>query len=151
MLARLPRLRLPAWWKSALLYGALLAAGTGVLAWLDYQRLVRSYVAEVYDFLLAGGFLALGLWLGARLWGRRGRPAPAFDGNPRAQAALGISPREMAVLAELAAGHSNKEIAARLHVSPNTVKTHVARLFEKLGARRRTDALRRARELGLVP
>ena len=95
--------------------------------------------------------LALGLWLGARLWGRRGGPAPAFDGNPRAQAALGISPREMAVLAELAAGHSNKEIAARLHVSPNTVKTHVARLFEKLGARRRTDALRRARELGLVP
>ena len=57
----------------------------------------------------------------------------------------------MAVLAELAAGHSNKEIAARLHVSPNTVKTHVGRLFGKLGARRRTDALRRARELGLVP
>ena len=54
MQARLPRFRLPAWWKSALLYGALLAAGTGVLAWLDYQRLVRSHVAEVYDFLLAG-------------------------------------------------------------------------------------------------
>ena len=90
--------------------------------------------------------------LGPAARGRsRGGPAPAFDGNPRAQAALGISPREMAVLAELAAGHSNKEIAARLHVSPNTVKTHVARLFEKLGARRRTDALRRARELGLVP
>jgi ATP/maltotriose-dependent transcriptional regulator MalT len=55
------------------------------------------------------------------------------------------------VLREIAAGHSNKEIAARLHVSPNTVKTHVARLFEKLGVRRRTEALRKARELGLVP
>ena len=145
------RLRLPSWWKPAVLYGALLAAGTALLAWLDYQRLVRSHVAEVYDLLLAAGVLALGLWLGARLWGRRRGPAPEFDGNPQAQGALGISPREMAVLAELAAGHSNKEIAARLHVSPNTVKTHVGRLFGKLGARRRTDALRRARELGLVP
>lgn len=71
--------------------------------------------------------------------------------NPAARQALGISERELAVLAEIAAGHSNKEIAARLHVSPNTVKTHVARLLAKLGARRRTDALRRARELGLVP
>jgi DNA-binding CsgD family transcriptional regulator len=145
------RARSPMPWKHLLLYGLLLAVGTGLLAWLDYQRLVRSHLGEVYDFLLAAGFLALGLWLGARLLGRHHAPAPAFDGNPQAQAALGISAREMDVLVQLAAGHSNKEIAAHLHVSPNTVKTHVARLFEKLGARRRTDALRKARELGLVP
>ena len=54
------------------------------------------------------------------------------------------------MLAALAAGRSNKEIAAELHVSPNTVKTHVARLFEKLDARRRTDAINKARELGLI-
>ena len=79
-------------------------------------------------------------------------PAPnTFDGNPRARAALGLSERELEVLHELAAGRSNKEIAAQLHVSPNTVKTHVARLFEKLGAKRRTEAIRRARELGIVP
>jgi ATP/maltotriose-dependent transcriptional regulator MalT len=54
------------------------------------------------------------------------------------------------VLQQLAAGRSNKEIAAALHVSPNTVKTHVARLFEKLGARRRTEAIARARALGLL-
>jgi len=77
--------------------------------------------------------------------------APAFDGNPKAQTALGLSGRELEVLHELAAGHSNKEIAAHLHVSPNTIKTHVARLFEKLGAKRRTEAIRRARELGIVP
>jgi DNA-binding CsgD family transcriptional regulator len=57
----------------------------------------------------------------------------------------------MTVLHELAAGRTNKEIAARLQVSPNTVKTHVAHLFEKLGASRRTDAIARARELGLLP
>ncbi len=77
------------------------------------------------------------------------RPA-AFDGNPKAVSALGISPRELVVLQELAAGRSNKEIARRLEVSPNTVKTHLARLYEKLGAQRRTDAVNRARELGIL-
>ena len=137
-------------WKQATLYGLLLALGTVALQWLDYQRMARLHVGDIYDFLLAAGFLALGLWIGARVLARRG-PPPAFDGNPKALAELGISPREVAVLQEIAAGHSNKQIAANLHVSPNTVKTHVARLYEKLGARRRTEALRKARELGLVP
>lgn len=139
-----------AMWKRIAVYGLLLGLGTLALQWLDYQRMARLHMRGVYDFLLAAGFLALGLWIGARVLGRRGA-APAFDGNPRALAELGISPREMAVLREVAAGHSNKQIAANLHVSPNTVKTHVARLFEKLGARRRTEAVRKARELGLVP
>lgn len=135
--------------KRIALYGLLLALGVLALGWLDYQRLARTRVGEVYDLLLAAGFLALGVWLGVRVLGRRA--APAFDGNPKALAELGISTREVEVLREIAAGHSNKEIARRLAVSPNTVKTHVARLYEKLGAKRRTDALRRARELGLVP
>jgi DNA-binding NarL/FixJ family response regulator len=130
-----------------LLYAALLAAGAFALQWLDLQRMARLYPQSVYDALLAAGFLALGLWIGARVLRRRAVP---FDGNPKALAELGISPREAAVLGELAAGYSNKEIARRLGVSPNTVKTHVARLYEKLGATRRTDAVRRARELGLV-
>lgn len=138
-------------WPRIVLYGALLAAGTLALQWLDYQRLVRSHAAALYDGLLATGFLALGLWLGSRLLARRAVPAASSEGNPQAAEALGISPRELEVLREIAAGHSNKEIAARLHVSPNTVKTHVARLLEKLEARRRTDVLRKARELGLVP
>ena len=145
-----PRFAMP--WTHIALYAALLAGGTVALQWLDYQRLVRSYPSAIYDGLLATGFLALGLWLGMRLLGRGASPAePAGEGNPRAAEALGISPRELEVLHEIAAGHSNKEIALRLHVSPNTVKTHVARLLEKLAARRRTDALRKARELGLVP
>ncbi|NDK37334.1 DNA-binding response regulator [Pseudoxanthomonas gei] len=142
--------RFPVPWTQIALYAALLAAGTLLLQWLDYQRLVRSHASVVYEALLATGFLALGVWLGVRLLARR-PPGEQGEGNPQAVAALGISPRELEVLQQIAAGHSNKEIAARLHVSPNTVKTHVARLLEKLEARRRTDALRRARELGLVP
>jgi len=136
-------------WKRAVLYGVLLAAGTGALQWLDYQRLARVHSGDIYIFLIAAAFLALGVFIGMRVMVA---PAPqAFDGNPRAQAALGISPRELRVLKEIAAGRSNKEIAAQLNVSPNTVKTHVARLFEKLGAKRRTDAIKLARELGIVP
>jgi DNA-binding CsgD family transcriptional regulator len=135
-------------WKRVALYGALLALGTLALQWLDYQRLARAWTADIYIGLIAVGFLGLGLWLGGRLFARS--PAP-FDGNPRAQAALGISARELTVLEELAQGRSNKEIARRLGISPETVKTHLARLYERLGARRRTDAVNRARELGLLP
>lgn len=136
-------------WKRVIFYGALLAAGTLALQWLDYQYLARAHSGDIYFFLIAVAFLALGVYIGARVIG--GARPEAFDGNPKAQAALGISPRELAVLQEIVAGRSNKEIAAQLNVSPNTVKTHVARLFEKLGAKRRTDAIRKARELGLVP
>jgi DNA-binding CsgD family transcriptional regulator len=146
---RRPRDATPVW-KLAFVYGALLAAGSVALDWLDYQRLARAHSGDIYVFLVAVAFLALGVFIGVRVIGRPADPAP-FDGNPEGQAALGISARELDVLHELAAGFSNKEIAARLAVSPNTVKTHVARLFEKLGAKRRTDAINRARELGLVP
>lgn len=133
--------------RRVLIYGILLAFGTLLLEWLDFQRLARTRVEDIYVAIVAIAFLALGILVGFRLFAAQ----PALDeGNPDAQATLGISPREMAVLRELAAGRSNKEIAAALHVSPNTVKTHVARLFEKLGARRRTDAINRARELGIV-
>jgi DNA-binding CsgD family transcriptional regulator len=136
-------------WKRIAVYGVLLAAGSAALAALDYLELARAHAGSVYTGIVALGFLALGVWVGARAL----RPPPAlpFDGNPAARAALGLSPRELDVLEQLAAGHSNKEIARRLEVSPNTVKTHLAQLYAKLGARRRTDAVQRARGLGLLP
>ncbi|MFO1187045.1 MAG: response regulator transcription factor [Alphaproteobacteria bacterium] len=135
-------------WKRVAFYGALLAAGTAALQWLDYRRVAHAHSANIYILLLAAGFLALGLFIGARVIGRR--PPIPFDGNPGARAALGVSPRELEVLEEIAAGRSNKEIAQRLDVSPNTVKTHAAHLFAKLGATRRTDAINKARELGIL-
>jgi DNA-binding NarL/FixJ family response regulator len=135
-------------WRTVLIYGALLAAGAIGLQWLQYQMLVRTHPAEIYIALTAVTFMALGAWLAVKLWRR---PSPvAADPDPEAPRLLGISGREFEVLEHLAAGRSNKEIALHLAVSPNTVKTHVARLFEKLGARRRTQAILRARELGLL-
>jgi DNA-binding CsgD family transcriptional regulator len=136
-------------WRLVAFYGALLAAGTLALQWLDYQWMARSHAGEIYIALMAAGFLALGVYVGARVFAAS-RPLSA-DGNPKAQSALGISPRELTVLQHLAAGRSNKEIAIELDVSPNTIKTHVTRLFEKLEAKRRTDAVNKARQIGLLP
>ena len=136
--------------KYAAVYGVLLALGALALQWLDYQRMARAYSGEIHVAVVAVAFLALGICVGMRLFGARPDSAPVV-GNPKARAALGISPRELEILREVAAGHSNKEIAVRLHVSPSTVKTHVASLLDKLDARRRTEATRKARELGLVP
>ena len=137
-------------WKRAFAYGIALAAGTALLQWLDYRHFAHAQSETAYVVIVAVAFLGLGAWAGVRLLGRRSEPPPPFDGNPQAQAALGISAREREVLEQLAAGLSNKEIAAKLNVSPHTVKTHIARLYEKLGARRRTEALLKAREHGLL-
>lgn len=130
-------------------YGLALAAGAVLLQWLQYRRLATAHAGDIYVGLIGLGFLVLGVWVGARIFAHRAPLSPQ-DGNPQAVATLGISERELAVLRELAAGQSNKEIARRLGVSPNTIKTHVARLFEKLGARRRTEAILKARELGIL-
>lgn len=131
-----------------LLYGVALALGVLALEWIDYQRMARTRSTDVVLGLVAAGFLALGVFAGWRLFGRQ---PPRVEGNPAAVATLGISARELEVLRTLAAGQTNKEIARTLDVSPNTVKTHVARLYEKLDARRRTDAVARARALGILP
>ena len=133
--------------RTILIYGALLAVGAVGLQWLQYHMLVRAHPLEVYVALFALACMALGAWVAVRL--RRPPAAPA-DLDPHASERLNISGRELEVLALLASGNSNKEIARRLEVSPNTVKTHVARLFEKLGARRRTQAIVRAREMGVI-
>jgi regulatory LuxR family protein len=99
-------------WKQVVGYGALLAAVTLILQWLDYQRLARMHSADLYLFLIAAGFLVLGIVLGVRIFAA---PTPVvFDGNPKAKEALGLSERELEVLHELAAGRSNKWIAAHL-------------------------------------
>jgi len=134
--------------RMVLIYGTLLALGAFGLQWLEYQYIARAYPFEIYAVLIALAFMALGLWAGARLFRRA--PPPPFEINDRALESLGISSREREVLELLAAGRSNKEIAQHLAVSPNTVKTHVSNLFGKLSVRRRTAAISRARELGLI-
>jgi DNA-binding CsgD family transcriptional regulator len=135
-------------WRTILIYGAALAIGAVGLQWLEYRLLVRTHPYEVYLAIFALGCMGFGAWIAVRLL-RRPPPQP-FEVNAQAVESLGVSARELEVLELLAAGNSNKEIARRLEVSPNTVKTHIAKLFEKLGAKRRTEAILRARELGVI-
>jgi DNA-binding CsgD family transcriptional regulator len=125
---------------------ALIAAG---LEWLQYRWLVRAFSTELYIGLLAIGFTALGLWAGNRLT-RRTVPAK-FERNEAAIRSLGLTPRECEILELLASGASNRELADRLGISANTVKTHVARLYEKLEVQRRMQAVEKARWLALIP
>ncbi len=127
-------------------WGAALAAGALLLAWADWQRMARTHFADIALLLVAALFLGLGLWLGFSVWNKSQQP----PGNPAAVASLGLTPREVEVLGLLAAGQANKEIARALGVSPNTVKTHLARLYEKLGVTSRTAAIAQARALGIV-
>lgn len=145
--------------RHALLYGligGLLIAG---LKFIEYRWLVLEHSVEIYGGIVAALFAALGLWLGLRLTRRPAPevvrevlvPAPAeFVRDAGQVEALGITPRELEILELIAEGLSNKEIATRAFVSENTVKTHSSRLFDKLGARRRTQAVQRARELRLI-
>jgi DNA-binding CsgD family transcriptional regulator len=136
-------------WKTVFLYAALLATAAFALEWLQYNYVARVFAPEIYVFLIAVGFTALGVWAGRRLTG--GAPSGPFEKNVAALASLGVTGREYEVLTLLAEGCANKEIARRLSLSPNTIKTHVARIYEKLKVGRRTEAVRKARELALIP
>lgn len=135
--------------RAIVLYALALAAGAFALQWLQYRYLVHAFSAEIYIALIAVAFAGLGMWAGLKL-ARRSAPA-TFERNVAAIASLGLTPREQDVLTQLAAGKSNKEIAASLGVSPNTIKTQVASLYQKLEVQRRTQAIHKARELALIP
>jgi two-component system, NarL family, response regulator LiaR len=115
---------------------------------------------EVYGGLIAATFAVLGIWLGVKLTGKQKeiivKEVPLAAGQPfvpdeRKREDLSITPREMEILQLIAKGMSNREIAEKLFVSENTVKTHSSRVFDKLGARRRTQAVQLGKEFGLLP
>lgn len=135
--------------RTILIYGGVLAIAAFALQQLEYRYLARAFATEIYIVLIALGFTALGVWAGRRL--TAGVPAGPFARNDAALRSLGVTDREYEVLTLLAEGLANKEIARRLDVSPNTIKTHVARLYEKLEVERRTQAVQKARELALIP
>jgi DNA-binding CsgD family transcriptional regulator len=146
------------------LVGGLLIA---TLQYTEYRFVVIEHSVELYSALIAILFATFGIWLGLRITrnrktivvtkvlapgsGRGAEPASPFTPNLTQQKSLGVTARELEILTLIARGLSNREIAAQLFVSENTVKTHCSRAFNKLGATRRTQAVRRGKELGLLP
>jgi len=146
--------------KHVLLYGLLCGVLIVALKLIEYRWLVVEHSLEIYGGLVAAVFAGLGIWLGLKLTRHKEIvlvkevmvPAPAnFVRDQQKLEALGITPRELEILELIAQGLSNKEIAARVFLSENTVKTHSSRVFDKLGARRRTQAVQLGKELRLIP
>ena len=152
--------------RHALIFGVVGGLLIATLQYTEYRFVVIEHSVELYGALVAVLFAALGIWLGLRITRRRevvretvvvrevlvpAEAAGPFAPDVARQQALGITAREMEILALVARGLSNREIGAQLFVSENTVKTHCARAFDKLGAARRTQAVRRGKELGLLP
>lgn len=151
--------------RHVLLYGLIAGILIAALKWTEYRFLVIEHSVEIYAGLIAATFAVLGIWLGLKLTGRQQRvvikevsikevPAPAgepFLPDQRKREDLGITPRELEILELIAQGMSNREIAEKLFVSENTVKTHSSRVFDKLGAKRRTQAVQLGKGFGLLP
>jgi NarL family two-component system response regulator LiaR len=136
------------------LVGGLLIA---TLQYTEYRFVVIEHSIELYGALVAILFATFGIWLGLRITRRRKTIvvrevlATPFAPDIARQQSLGITARELEILNLIAGGLSNREIATQLFVSENTVKTHCSRTFDKLGATRRTQAVQRGKEFGLLP
>ena len=154
--------------RHVLIFGLAGGILIATLQYTQYRFIIIEHSVELYGALVAIVFATFGIWLGLRITRRRETiretvvvkevlvPAEAtapepFAPNAANQQTLGITARELEILALVARGFSNREIATQLFVSENTVKTHCARAFDKLGAARRTQAVQRGKELGLLP
>jgi ATP/maltotriose-dependent transcriptional regulator MalT len=151
----------------ALIYGVTGGVLIVALRLIEFRFLVIEHSIEIYGALIAALFAALGIWLGLKLTRKqevvllkevevvKEVPVPIstepFTVNEEQQRQLGITKRELEILEHIAQGLSNREIAGKLFVSENTVKTHSSRLFDKLGAKRRTQAVQIGKEIGLIP
>jgi ATP/maltotriose-dependent transcriptional regulator MalT len=154
--------------RHVLIFGLVGGVLIVLLQYTEYRFVVIEHSVELYGALVAILFAAFGIWLGLRIARRREtvretivvKEVPAlketsahepFTPDKARQQTLGITARELEILSLIARGLSNREIATQLFVSENTVKTHCARAFDKLGAARRTQAVQRGKELGLLP
>ena len=153
--------------RQVLIFGLVGGVLVTLLQWTEFHFLVLEHSIAIYSVLIAILFASAGIWLGTKLLAPRERirerivdrivevPAPSIPVQPSprddtVRERLGITRREMEILELVAQGLSNREIGETLFVSENTVKTHCSRAFDKLGARRRTQAVQRSKELGLL-
>jgi len=148
-------------YKTVGLYGLSLALLLLLLRWLELKFLIYQHSFEIYAGMIALFFTGLGIWLSQKLTRPKTEirviektvyrdPSLPFEINRKEMELLGISERELEVLHLMSQGMSNQEIGAQLFVSLNTVKTHAARIFEKLDVQRRTQAVEKAKKIGLI-
>jgi len=154
--------------RATLIYSISLAFLLFLLKWLEFRFIIFDHSFEIYIGFIAIIFTSLGIWLALKLSKPKiervivekelvvekevyvTRP-DNFILNTSLISQLEINKRELEILALMAQGHSNQEIAAKLFISLSTVKTHIQNLFEKLDVKRRTQAVEKAKRLNLIP
>lgn len=141
--------------KATILYGIALALLLLAMRWAEYRFVIISNTQELYTGFIALLFMGLGIWVTLKLAKPKketviierqthaASPLPLSDNHE-------LSKRELEVLQLMAAGHSNAEIAERLFVSLNTIKTHSSNIYEKLDVKRRTQAVEKAKQLAII-
>lgn len=138
-------------------YSFILFVLVFLLKFLEYRYIIRDLSLEFYLGLVSVLFTTVGIWLGLKLTRKKvitvhaSAPTSVFEFNEQALSQTGISKRELEVLTLMAQGLTNQEIADKLFVSLNTIKTHSSNLFLKLEVKRRTQAIERAKQLRLIP
>jgi two-component system, NarL family, response regulator LiaR len=143
-------------------YGISLALLLALLRWMELKYLLYKHVFMVYVLFIAVLFLIMGIWISKKLTRPRVKTeiqehiiyresTAAFIRNQSMIDELGISLRELEVLELMSIGYSNQAMASQLYVSPNTIKTHLSRIFEKLEVGRRAQAIEKAKRLGIIP
>jgi NarL family two-component system response regulator LiaR len=146
--------------KQNIIYGLSLAALLLLLKWLEWRFVIMNHAFEVYAGAIAVIFTAFGIWLAIKLITPKVKTViiekqvftnPGFVLNREQTDSLRLSNRELEVLQLMAGGLSNRQIAERLFVSLNTIKTHTSNLFLKLEVERRTQAIEKAKRLSLIP
>ncbi|MEP5611961.1 MAG: LuxR C-terminal-related transcriptional regulator [Cyclobacteriaceae bacterium] len=130
--------------KSWLIYGSLMGFLMIVLEVTHYKAFVKDIQIELFGAVVGILFMLIGVWLGMT-WYKKKNNIERYDPSK-----LGLSQREVEVLELLSQGYSNQEIADKLFVSLNTIKTHISKIYQKLNAKRRTQAIQKARELALI-
>lgn len=142
------------WWANILLYGFSLGVLLAALQFSHYRLMLLRNAEKWYIGAIAVLFAVVGIWAGKKLSRKPdlAQEAPSQPVQPKTEVLkqLGITPRELEVLEQMAKGLSNQEIASQLFVSLNTVKTHSSNVFFKLGAQRRTQAIQKAKALGII-
>jgi DNA-binding CsgD family transcriptional regulator len=149
--------------NAALTYGIAGGILIAAVRFAEYRLLILEHSVAIYGALIACLFAGVGVWLGLTITGKEvvrekvvvkevpAAPDAPFSVNEDRRRELAITPRELEILGLLAQGLTAREMAAALFVSENTVKTHTARLFDKLGVNRRIKAVEAGRTFGLIP
>ena len=133
-----------------LIYGAVFALLLLLLKTIEYRFFIRSFSKDIYLGAIALVFTILGFWAASNFLTILNPPPTKLENFTTAEGSLFLSERELEVIKKMADGLSNQQIADSLYISIHTVKTHTANIFEKLHVQRRTQAVLRAKEMGIL-